>query len=163
MRRNYKTERAGGGRGPYVLTPSAEELAKSWGDQTKVKYYTTNWLNTFTNQKIIGAVGKPNDIRYSDEKGHYHYPDGVIHGEFRYATNVALKNGKNYIGALYFDPTRKGQDSAWMIWHVDEDGNLQNGSGYGSGATDNNPPTEEKWKGIYNSWGPSPMGRIKLE
>ena len=64
---------------------------------------------------------------------------------------------------MYFDPTRKGQDSAWMIWHVDEDGNLQNGSGYGSGAIDNNPPTEEKWKGIYNSWGPSPMGRIKLE
>ena len=158
-----KGPKAGGGRGPYILTPSAEELAKSWSDTTKVKYYTTNWLNTFTNQKIIGAVGKPNDIRYSDENGHYHYPDGVIHGEFKYATNVTRKSGKNYIGALYFDPTRKGQDSAWMIWHVEENGDLHNGSGWGSGAKDDTPPTEEKWKEIYSKWDSSKMGQIKLE
>ena len=153
-----KGPKAGGGRGPYILTPSKEELAKSWSDPTKVKYYTTNWLNTFTNQKIIGAVGAPNEIRYSDEKGNYHYPQssGKKTVDFKYATNVTLKDGKNYIGAVYFN----NENPSWLCWHVDEYGNLQNGYG---GKTLDNPPTEEEWKKTYTSWGPSPMGKIKLE
>ena len=115
-------------------------------------------MNTFTNQTIIPA-GVTTKTRTTDSKATY-LEDGTILGNFIYATNIEWK-GTNWIGALYEDPRRNGQDSRWMIFHVDLEGNFMLASAFGTGAV-NNAPTEDDWKGIFNQWGSYATGILNL-
>lgn len=146
-------------RGEYKLLTDKNILSLSWSDKNKQEYFRTNWLNTFTNQIIIPA-GVTTATRETDEKGTY-LENGEVLGNFIYATNIEWK-GTNWIGALYEDPRRAGQDSRWMLFHIDTEGNLMNGSGYGTGAIGNTPPTDNDWKTlVYDTWGAFSLGTIK--
>ena len=128
-------------RGEYQLLTDKNILSLSWSDKNKQEYFRTNWLNTFTNQIIIPA-GVTTATRETDEKGTY-LENGEVLGNFIYATNIEWK-GTNWIGALYEDPRRQGQDSRWMLFHIDTDGNFMLGSAFGSGATGKEPPRSEE-------------------
>ena len=145
-------------RGEYKFLTDNDILSLSWSDKRKQNYFYTNWMNTFTNQTILPA-GITKTTRTTDSKAAY-IEDGQILGNFIYATNVEWK-GTNWIGALYEDPRRSGQDIRWMIFHIDLEGNFMLASAFGTGATVN-PPTEDDWKGIFNQWGPSKTGIINI-
>ncbi|WP_232473300.1 hypothetical protein [Brachyspira sp. SAP_772] len=145
-------------RGEYKLLTDESILSLSWTDKNKQEYFRTNWLNTFTNQAIIPA-GVTTATRETDEKGTY-LENGEVLGNFIYATNIEWK-GTNWIGALYEDPRRPEYDSKWMLFHIDTDGNFMLASGFDTGATGAEPPTEEDWKKIMSSWGSYITGIIK--
>ena len=157
---NNNNNQGTGKRGEYKLLTDADILALPWTDQRKKDYFYSNWMNTFTNQTFIPG-GMAFATRTTDEKATY-LEDGQSHGDFIYATNIEWK-GTNWIGALYNDPTRPGYDSKWMIFLIDTDGKLMIGSGFGSGATGNEPPTEEYWKNLMGEggYGPSQYGSIE--
>lgn len=147
-----------GQRGEYKLLTDPEILKLPWSDPKKQEYFKNNWMNTFTNQTLIPA-GVTQTTRTTDEKARYLENDNTILGNFIYATNIEWK-GTNWIGALYEDPRRAGQDSRWMLFHIDTDGNFMLASAFGTGAKDKEP-TEEDWKGIMNQWGSYPTGIIE--
>ena len=110
---------------------------------------------------LIGWILLPRvttKTRTTDSKATY-LEDGTVLGNFIYATNIEWK-GTNWIGALYEDPRRAGQDSRWMLFHIDTDGNFMLASAFGTGATEN-APTEEDWKGIMSRWGSYATGIIQ--
>ena len=144
-------------RGEYKLFTDESILNLSWSDENKQEYFRTNWLNTFTNQIIVPAGGVTTTTRETDEKGTY-LENGDVLGNFIYATNIEWK-GTNWIGALYEDPRRAGQDSRWMLFHIDTEGNFMLASAFGTGASVN-APTEDNWKGIMNKWGSYKTGII---
>ena len=145
-------------RSEYKLLTDDYILSLSWSDNRKQDYFYTNWMNTFTNQTIIPA-GVTTKTRTTDSKATY-LEDSTVLGNFIYATNIEWK-GTNWIGALYEDPRRSGQDSRWMIFHVDLEGNFMLASAFGTGAV-NNAPTEDDWKGIFNQWGSYATGILNL-
>lgn len=150
----------GKGNRNYRLLSDEKILALSWQDKRKQDYFYSNWMNIFTNQIIIPAGGVTTATRETDEKGTY-LENGDVLGNFIYATNIEWK-GTNWIGALYEDPRRPNQDSRWMLFHIDAEGNLMNASGYGTGATGSTPPTDDEWKTlIYEKWGAYSIGTIK--
>ncbi|MEI0611962.1 hypothetical protein [Brachyspira pilosicoli] len=147
-------------RGEYKLLTDKSILSLSWSDKNKQEYFRTNWLNTFTNQTLVPG-GMASTTRTTDDKATY-LENGEVLGNFIYATNIEWK-GTNWIGALYEDPRRPEYDSKWMIFLIDTDGKLMLGSGWGSGAVGNEPPTEEYWKQLMgeSGYGPSQYGTIQ--
>lgn len=151
---------AGKGNRNYRLLSDEKILALNWQDKRKQDYFYSNWMNIFTNQIIVPAGGVTTATRETDEKGTY-LENGDVLGNFIYATNIEWK-GTNWIGALYEDPRRAGQDSRWMLFHIDTEGNLMLGSGLGTGATGSTPPTDNDWKTlVYDKWGAYSIGTIK--
>ena len=108
-------------------------------------------MNIFTNQIILPA-GVTGTTRKTDDKATYLENDKTVLGNFIYATNIEWK-GTNWIGALYNNPKQSQSDSKWMLFHIDTDGNFMLGSGFGSGATGEEPPTEEYWKKLMGEGG----------
>ncbi|WP_300367711.1 hypothetical protein [Brachyspira sp.] len=147
-----------GQRGKYKLITDSEILKLPWSDPKKQEYFKTNWMNTFTNQTLLPA-GVTQTTRKTDEKATYLENDNTVLGNFIYATNIEWK-GTNWIGALYEDPRRAGQDSRWMLFHIDTDGNFMLASGFGTGAIQN-APTEENWKKIMSDYGSFQTGTIE--
>lgn len=145
-------------RSEYKFLTDDYILSLNWSDKEKQDYFYTNWMNTFTNQTIFPA-GVTAKTRTTDEKATY-LEDNIVLGNFIYATNIEWK-GTNWIGALYEDPRRSGEDGRWMLFHIDLEGNFMLASAYGTGAVDN-APTEDNWKQIFNKWGPSKTGLINL-
>ena len=155
---NNNNNQGTGKRGEYELIADPEILKLSWSDPNKQEYFRTNWLNTFSNQTLLPA-GVTQTTRTTDENATYLENDSTILGNFIYATNIEWK-GTNWIGALYEDPRRAGQDSRWMLFHIDTDGKFMLASAFGTGATEN-APTEEDWKGIMSRWGSYATGIIQ--
>ena len=148
----------GKGNRNYRLLSDEKILALSWQDQRKQDYFYSNWMNIFTNQTLTPAGVTPT-TRTTDEKATYLENDKSVLGNFIYATNIEWK-GTNWIGALYEDPRRPGQDSRWMLFHIDTEGNFMLASAFGTGATVN-APTEDDWKGIMTQWGSYKTGVIE--
>lgn len=142
----------------YKFITDEEILKLSWDNKIKKDYFYTNWMNTFTNQNILPA-GVTTKTRTTDEKAAY-LEDNIVLGNFIYATNIEWK-GTNWIGALYEDPRRSGEDGRWMLFHVDLEGNFMLASAYGTGAVDN-APTENDWKEIFSKWGSYKIGLINI-
>ena len=141
----------GKGNRNYRLLSDKKILDLSWQDQRKQDYFYSNWMNIFTNQTLTPA-GVTKTTRTTDEKATYLENDKTVLGNFIYATNIEWK-GTNWIGALYEDPRRADQDSRWMLFHIDTDGNFMLASGFGSGASGKEPPTEAYWKKLMGVGG----------
>lgn len=125
-----------GNRG-YRFLADKEILNLDWTNKNKTDYFLSNWMNTFTNQTIFKESTFTTITGYTDAEANYYdkanYPNKV-RTRFKFATNVT-DNGKEYIGAVYYDEGLSFGNS-WRLIYITDNGEEQ--AFYGVGANDPN-------------------------
>ncbi|ASJ22714.1 hypothetical protein BHAMNSH16_14105 [Brachyspira hampsonii] len=138
---------AGSGNRNYRFLADETILYLDWTDPRKIDYFTTNWMNTFTDQTIYSTYAPTIIMGYTDDKANYYaanYPN-TVRDRFKFATNVT-DNGKEYIGGVYYDEASK-YGNLWRLIYITENGEEQ--AFYGSGANDPNTIPESWVKYSY--------------
>ncbi|MEI0538914.1 hypothetical protein [Brachyspira pulli] len=142
----------------YTFIASEEMLAKPWSDQTKKDYFLNSWKGNFANQTIYKDTTFKTIGGKTDTKANYYEaanPD-TVRTRFKFATNVT-DNGKEYIGAVYYDETFIWGNQ-WRLIYIDENGSELGFWGNGENDPNKVPDSFTKYNNTVN-----PLGYIKIK